>query len=179
MSNILMPKNYIDIPEDRVAVFLLGPIIDAPLWQDVAIRNILSEEPEAVIINPRREVASDLRDLVIVGRQEPRSRQRAWELHYIDLVSNRENGCAMFWLPCATSNTPGHIYAGTTRVEFGEMMKERKYNPKVRFCVGGEMNFPNLDIMAYDLSVYASEKRVIGTLEETCEEAVKLARQSI
>ena len=64
-----------------------------------------------------------------------------------------------------------------TRLELGQWMTKYTYDPSIRFCVGSDGLFSELRTIAYDLQVDAPDKEIKKTLEETCVEALRLARQ--
>jgi hypothetical protein len=61
-----------------------------------------------------------------------------------------------------------------TRLELGQAMTNYRYNKNFRFCVGSDGLFSELDTIKCDLSLDASNKSIIPTLEETCIEASNL-----
>jgi hypothetical protein len=62
-----------------------------------------------------------------------------------------------------------------TRIELGQWMTRYNFDKKVHFCVGSDGYFSELETIKYDLSLDSPNKKIINTLEETCEEAIRLA----
>ena len=62
-----------------------------------------------------------------------------------------------------------------TRVELGQWMTNYRHNPEVRFCIGSDGEFPELETIRYDLHLDTPHKEIKKSLEETCAEAVMLA----
>ena len=172
---IIIPKIYpaeIDIIDFPI-IFLAGPIKGAPNWQSEAAKILLSREPSLVIASPRKELGEDLNQFLISGRNGVFPRQRTWERYYLDLAS--KTGAILFWLPGQAYFTPKKIYSAMTRLELGQWMANYRNDNSVRFCVGSDGNFPELDVIRYDLSQEAPDKEIKGTLEETCLEALRIA----
>lgn len=62
-----------------------------------------------------------------------------------------------------------------TRIELGQWMTRYKFSTdSINFVVGSEGKFPEIDTIAYDLSLDAPEKIIFSTLEETCLEALRI-----
>lgn len=81
----------------------------------------------------------------------------------------------MFWLPGEYIHDHSKSYGAMTRVELGQWMTNYRNNRSVRFCVGSDGRFPELDTIKYDLSIDAPDKQVFSTLEETCDWAIRIA----
>lgn len=82
----------------------------------------------------------------------------------------------MFWLPGEETHDCQKVYGATTRMELGQWMTNYKNDRSVRLVIGSDGRFSELDVIKYDLSLDAPEKRIRNTLEETCFEAVQLAK---
>jgi hypothetical protein len=172
MSILILPKTHIDklnVP----LIFLAGPIRSAPNWQDDAIKILFSKEQNLIIASPRKSVGSFSQKYIVKGNQDYFPRQRAWERHYLDIAS--KYGSIMFWLPEEEEHHCEKAYGAMTRVELGQAMTNYRYNKNFKFCVGSDGNFSELSTILYDLSLDAPDKEVFHTLEETCEEALRLA----
>ena len=96
MKGIIIPKTYVENIKVPL-IFLAGPIIGAPNWQDEAIDILLSQAHELVIASPRRGIRDKIATYVIFGNQDYFPRQRAWERYYFDIASKK--GSILFWLP--------------------------------------------------------------------------------
>ena len=154
-------------------IFLLGPIRGAPNWQDDVVEYILSRKPTLVVASPRREIGDKISQYVISGGNNRFSRQREWERHYLEIA--RKKGCGMFWLPGEIEHNCDKSYGAMTRLELGQLMTLYKQDPSTRFCIGTDGNFSEFDTIQYDLSLDTPDKKIFSTLEETCDEAMRIA----
>ena len=62
-----------------------------------------------------------------------------------------------------------------TRLELGQWMTRYYFDKNVRFCIGSDSQFPELNTVEFDLKMDAPDKDIKKTLEETCAEALRLA----
>jgi hypothetical protein len=174
MGGVIIPKTFVRDPVPLI--FLGGPINGAPNWQDKAVTTILSKAPELFVASPRRGVRETIAPHVLKGNESVFPRQRVWERYYLKLASRK--GAIMFWLPGEEAHDPAHSYGAMTRVELGQWMTEYRFDQTVSFCLGSDGHFPGLDPIKYDLSLDAPDKLpLFGSLEETCAEAIRLARR--
>jgi hypothetical protein len=172
MGKILLPNTYVQDIEYPL-IFLAGPIRGAPDWHSDAIKFLFSQKGDLFVASPRRVIASSLSGHVAEGNNSYFSRQRAWERHYISAASR--NGVILFWLPREAEHKCRKPYASMTRVELGQVSTHYKFDNSVRFVIGTEGEFQDLDAIGYDLSLDAPGKKVkVQTLEETCLDALKL-----
>lgn len=174
MVGVIIPKTYV-LELGAQLIFLAGPIRSAPNWQDEAIDIILSQNNDLIVASPRREIREAFAKYILQGDENYFSRQRAWERHYLDLAS--KTGAIMFWLPGEDYHDCKKVYGAMTRIEIGQWMTNYRHDKSVRFCVGSDGKFPELNTIRYDLQLDAPEKPILGSLEETCLEAVRLAQQ--
>ncbi|MGA3020964.1 MAG: hypothetical protein ABSD68_03385 [Candidatus Micrarchaeales archaeon] len=176
MGGLIIPKTYVrDV--NAPLIFLGGPIQNAPNWQDKAVVIILSQDPELFVLSPRRGVRQSIESYILKGDETFFPRQRAWERHYLKLASRKGEGTVMFWLPGEEVRSSEYPYGATTRFELGQLTSEYRIDKSVSFCIGSDGTFPVLDVIKYDLSLDAPDKKIFGSLEETCTEAVRLARR--
>lgn len=175
MSGLIIPKTYVEL--DGSLVFLAGPIRGAPNWQDDAASFLLAQEPDLTIASPRREVRPAILDYVLKGDEKIFSRQRAWERYYLDVAS--ETGAILFWLPGEVEHKCEKPYGAMTRKELGDWSTAYKLlgGDGIRFCIGSDGKFSELNILRYDLSQDAPDKNIFETLEDTCLEAIRLAKE--
>ena len=174
MSKLIIPKTYVQKLQAPL-IFLAGPIRSAPNWQDEAIDILFSQGSNLIIASPRRGVRDKIAQYIATGDESYFPRQRAWERHYLDIAS--KTGAILFWLPDEAEHDCQKVYGAMTRVEIGQWMTNYKYNNSVRFCVGSDDKFSELDTIDFDLKLDAPNKEIKQTLEETCIEAVRLAYQ--
>lgn len=171
MANLIIPKTrFNDIKSPLV--FLAGPIRSAPNWQDTAIEFILSKNQEVVIASPRSEIGRKLRQHLLSSNEEF-PRRRAWERYYLDLAS--KTGAIMFWLPGEEAHNCQKTYGAMTRFELGQWATNYKNDKSIGLCFGSDGEFSELHTIKYDLSLDAPDKEIFGTLEATCNEAIRLA----
>lgn len=174
MSHILLPKTYVT-PIKNKLIFLAGPIRSAPRWQDEAIEILLAHDHDLIIASPRRDVQGHIKPYLLQGDTTYFHRQRAWERHYLDIAGKEGRDAILFWLPGEAHHTCNKVYGAMTRIELGQWMTYYKHDPTVRFCVGSDSTFPELDTIKYDLSLDAPKKTIFKSLEATCHEALRLA----
>jgi hypothetical protein len=174
MGKVIIPNRYVKDIETPL-IFLAGPIRSAPNWQDEAIDLLFSQDSDLVIASPRRGVRERIAPYIAEGDENYFPRQRAWERHYLDIAS--KTGAILFWLPGEEEHDCKKVYGAMTRVEIGQWMTRYSVDNSVRFCVGSDGKFPELHTIQYDLSIDAPDKKIHSTLEETCDESIRLARQ--
>lgn len=176
MAGLIIPKTYVEKIETPM-IFLAGPIISAPHWQNEAIGILFSYSQNLTIASPRGGIRDAISQYILHGEDKRFSRQRAWETHYLEIAS--KDGCVLFWLPGEAEHNCEKVFGAMTRLELGQWMARYKYSEKenARFCIGSDGKFPELETIRYDLSVYAPDKEIKTTLEETCKEAIRLATQ--
>ena len=167
MGKIISPIEFVEIITNPV-IFLAGPIRGAPKWHEEAIKYLFSQEENLTIVSPSRINRTKI-------PSEKFSRQREWELYYLDLASKK--GAIMFWLPGETEHKCEKSYGAMTRIELGESFVKYSKDNSFRFCIGSDGKFSELDTIKVDLEEYVPGKRIFTTLKETCDEALKIARQ--
>jgi len=173
MSQLIIPKTYVK-NLDAQLIFLAGPIRSAPNWQDEAIEFLFSQGKNLIIASPRRGIRNKISEYIIEGDENYFPRQRAWERHYLELASKK--GAILFWLPGEEKHDCQKVYGAMTRIELGQWMTNYRNNNSVKFCVGTDGKFPEMEIIEYDLSLDAPDKKIFNSLEETCTEALKLTQ---
>ena len=171
MQNIIMPKTRIKELQTPL-IFLAGPIRGAPNWHDDAIEIILSSAKNITVASPSRALKESLRGHLLNG-DESFHGQRAWERYYLDIASR--NGTIMFWLPGEENHNCEKAYGAMTRIELGQWMTNYKHDKSLRIVMGSDGKFSELDTIKFDLSLDAPDKRILGSLEATCLEAIRMA----
>jgi hypothetical protein len=172
MNKLIIPKTYIS-KLDAPLIFLAGPIRSAPNWQDEAIKILFSQESDLIIASPRRGIRNEISKYVVCGNENYFPRQRAWERYYLDLAS--KTGAILFWLPRRKNIFTRKVYGAMTRIELGQWMTNYRNDNSVRFCIGTDGKFPEMNTIEYDLSLDAPDKKIFNSLEETCAEALRIA----
>jgi hypothetical protein len=173
MTKLILPKNYVEV--DAPLIFLAGPIKGAPEWHDETMNFISEKAPELTSACPyMREPKENLKQYVVNGDWSRFTRNRMWERHYLDIASKK--GAIMFWLPGEVNHKCEKSYGSMTRLEFGECLSDYRNDNSHSFCVGSDGKFSDLQQLLYDMSLDAPDKKMFFSLEETCDEAIKLAR---
>ena len=172
---VILPIN--ELYECEKLIFLAGPIIGAPFWQDSAIDIIQGLDSEINIacptphenVNKRhwKDNPLEVRDFVRYANDWP---EVEWQERYINQA--REGGCLLFWLPRQEDFDTDYNYARTTRSEIAEQL----YLPG-NLVVGNDHAFQGADYIRYKLRKHRPETVICDTLEQTCREAVRLARK--
>ena len=178
MPRLILPNQYVSV--DNPLIFLAGPMRGAPLWQDKAIEIISSKNPDIYIASPSKKLRTEYILDAIKGDDTKFSRQTNWEAHYIEYSS--KNGAVIVWLPAQVFPMPINKrtgfpkpYARDTRGEYGELRGSMKYDKNIRFVVGYEENFDGWDVAKENFLRVSPNISFYSTLEDTCEEAVRLA----
>jgi len=171
MGHLIIPNAYI-AELNKPLIFLAGPIINAPHWHDEAIKFLFAQKSDIMIASPRRELKDELVQYVISGENNHFPRQRAWELYYLEHAAKK--GCVLFWLPGEEAHDRDKVYSAMTRVELGETMMVYKYDKHTNFCIGTDGKFPEFSPIKYDLSIFAPDKEIKTTLQDTCREALRI-----
>ena len=162
-GQIIKPPTHVEI--DGPSVFLAGPIRGSADWQEKAIGLIQGLASWLHVTSPRRPGFLEL---------SPKEyfEQVDWEHHYLDLAAR--HGVTLFWLSRETEHVCSRAYAQTTRFELGEAMMRHR-TEGARLVVGWEDGFSNRRYLEYTLRKKAPEAVLARSLEETCEQAVRLA----
>lgn len=163
---LIIAPDYQSIGEPLI--FLAGPIQGSERWQDEAIKIIHGKAPELYIANPRRagEIKGDF-------PQEEYQKQVDWETFHLREAG--KNGAIMFWLAKEAKHACDRAYAQTSRFELGEW-KMRHERDDVKLVIGIEYGFSNAKYIRRRISQDCPKVKILFTLEETCNEAIKLAR---
>lgn len=173
MGKIILPPNYPEIKGSLI--FLAGPIKGASCWQNEAIRIIKSKAEEINIASPSKMVDE------VYLKQNPAQfkhsvnqeewEQVDWETYHLNLAAKK--GAIMFWLDKEETHYCERAYAQTSRFELGEW-KERNREGNVKIALGIEPGFRGQYYIKYRLSRDCPDLKIYSTLEETCEEAIRL-----
>lgn len=164
---LITPYKIIEI--NAPIIFLAGPITSAPQWHQDAIRQLAKHE--IMVASPMPDVPQELRQYILDAEGEYAG-QRKWERHYIKQAET--TGVMMYWIPPEAKHQCWKAYGGMTRFELGQTLARYEKDKTTRFCIGGA-GFTEMDAIKQDLKELAPDKKVHDTLEETCEEAIKIA----
>ena len=175
MGQVIIPKVYVkDEDISYPLIFLMGPIRSAPKWHDEAISILFDKRDNITIASPHREVSFEVKKYMnFQGDTSFFPRQRAWERHYLKIAS--KNGCILCWLPGEDKHDCSKSYGVMTRIELGQIMRDCKYNPSTKFCVGTDGKFSEFHTILYDLEQDIPDIKICNSLEETCALALQIA----
>ncbi len=174
MRGVVIPNTYIEHVHSPL-IFLAGPIMSAPNWQDEAASILLSYEQDLVIASPRRGTRPSIQTYLLLGNEQYFPRQRAWERYYLPIAAH--TGAILFWLPGEEHHHCDKVYGAMTRIELGQWMTNYRHDRSTRICIGSDGRFPELHTIAYDLLLDAPDIPIHSTLEETCEAAIHLVKR--
>ncbi|MBI4095669.1 MAG: hypothetical protein HY438_02305 [DPANN group archaeon] len=149
-------------------VFLAGPIQGAPRWQEKAIKYLQLSAPEINIANPRRPDKHYSK-----GEFPPElyAEQVDWETFHLKKAG--ECGVILFWLAREAEHKCHRAYGQATRFELSEW-KVKHERDFVKLAVGIEEGFTGARYIARRFSQDCPSLRIFTTLEETCQEAIRL-----
>jgi len=169
--NLLLPETYVkDI--NNPLIFLAGPIKGGGMWQDSAIDIIYSADGDIYIASPHKKQGQYKGDSM--QSDQSFQTQLEWERYYLRQAAR--NGAIMFWLPKEAEHSCDRVYAETTRRELGEWTTRYQFEDGVRLAIGGEEGFSGFDNIRRNLAEDCPDLPIYSTLEETCIEAIRLAR---
>jgi hypothetical protein len=171
MDRVILPKKRSEI--DDALIFLAGPISNAPLWQDKAIEILRGLDKSIYIASPHK---SDVSSHNESDKDGIFLKQLDWEVEYLEKAS--KNGAILFWLPTAQSHDCKRSYARDTRGELGEWRGRLMHDKSIKIAIGGEDEFDGFDIIKRNFLRVKPDMKFYSTLEETCIQALKLARLS-
>lgn len=130
MSEFIIPPNQITESENPV-VFLAGPVQGARNWQARVGADLLSQSlTDITVVSPRGNppLYAPTSYWMSEGLQTP------WEKHHLKLA--RDQGVLAVWMAEQIYETPGRVYAQTSRIEFGRIAGWLDYNPAISFVFG-------------------------------------------
>ena len=132
-----------------------------------------------IIATPRRGIREIIKPYIITEQQDKTrfSRQIAWEQEHLTKASRK--GTILFWLPGMKEqpDIEGKVYEALTRVEIGQWMTEYKHNPTIHICFGNDGLSSEIKQTQWYIQQYAPNKTIHITLEETCDEAIRIAKK--
>jgi len=174
-GKIIIPIN--ELNDDKELIFLMGPIVGAPFWHNEAIETIQRLDDQIHIACPTpheridekysRDNPLKIKDFTRYADDWP---EVEWQLKYINRA--REHGCILAWLPRQVDLDTGYDYARTTRNELGWQMFLQG-----NLVIGNEHAFQGGDYIRYLFKKYRPETVICNTLEQSCRESIRLARE--
>lgn len=168
-------KPYGIYHEPRPGIFLAGPILGAPNWQEEAIEVIDtasdSRQIDLAVYNPRVEEFDP----------SDKSKQIHWEKTYLERA--RAHGTILFWFAAqdlSIKDYPeGRAYAQTSRIEFGRAMGWMDCNPATSVVLGIDPEYRGGNVDYIKDCADEHSLPVHGYLGNLCMHAVDLARHNI
>ena len=175
MAKIILPVNYPEIEGNLI--FLAGPVIGAPRWQNEAIRIIQNLDSEVNIACPSYELDRKyFKDFLVHVEDCPRRAYEEWpevdwQMHYLEEAFTK--GCLLFWLADEEEHHCSYPYAQGSRAElFGKLTR------KGNLVLGIERGFSGDEYTEYYFRKNRPETPIFSSLENTCEAAVEIARKN-
>jgi hypothetical protein len=178
------------IPTTKPVVFSAGPIRNAPVWQNDAMRIAVARDEDIFFASPLRDgedgFAADLIPYFapFVGEANF-PRQRAWEQYYLNQAGMyqkeaKNTGCVFFYLEepllRAEWKWPEKSYAQITMYEMGQWVRTKHLIPETRLVIGANANFPELSTLVFDIKEeLGADFLVYGSLEATVNAAIDVA----
>lgn len=163
-ENCVFP--YEQYKGNQFLIFLAGPIIGAPNWQQEAINIIHRKAPEIIIASPKHPDQNQTNFTL--------EQQADWESFHLEKAS--KNGSIMFWLAREIQHRCDRPYAQTSRFELGEWMTKQKYNEKIFLTVGVEDGFTNSNYIKRRFSQNCPNVSFSNNLEQTCNFAIDICK---
>lgn len=160
----IFPPNYPDLSDETPVIFLAGPIQGAPNWHQKAIDYLHKTAPEVVVASPKK---SYIDDSFVYAEQVD------WESHFLKRAAFK--GCILFWLAKEQEHFPDRAYAQTSRFELGEWAAKQKQS-QCNLVVGTEKGFSGTRYIRRRLSQQNPAVLLADSLEDTCDNALKLIR---
>lgn len=175
MAQLILPPEYVENINGPL-IFLAGPIRGTHDWQRKASAYIVDKETAITIANPRRPAMEVYRE-----RHFPRDwfeEQVDWETVHLKQAS--QWGAILFRLARETDHGCDRPFAQTTRYELGEwkgrLEKGGLFHRVV--ALGIEDGFSGRSYIERRLGQDCPSLKIYGTLEETCDQALRLAKLS-
>ena len=169
-GKLILPFDYLE-QIDAPLIFLAGPITGAYDWQSQAIDIIQETAPDLYIASPRRKTS--FRDYPEGFRIKMFNEQVDWETYHLNQAA--ENGSILFWLAKEFEHSCDSAYAQTTRWELAEW-KVKHERDGARLALGIEDGFSGRRYIKRRIMQDSPGIRIHSTLEDTCNEAIGLAR---
>lgn len=166
MERLIVAPNYPKF--DSPLIFLAGPIQGAENWQLKAAQYILNKDQIIWVASPRR-FEKEKGEFT----ENKYNDQVDWETHNLRLAGKK--GTVLFWLSKEFEHSCSRAYAQTTRFELAEWKMKHQYE-KSNLALGIEKGFTGERYIKRRLSQDCPEINIKNSLEETCDEAIRLAK---
>jgi len=174
-GKIILPVNY--PKHEGNIIFLAGPVMSAPRWQNESIKRIKKLDSDVNIACPSYEIEDEYIGDNFLGFDElPLNYDNCWpevdwQMHYLEEAFTK--GCLLFWLAREINHQCSYPYAQGTRSELFS-----KLNSEGNLVLGIEDGFSGDKYTRYYFNKKRSETPIFSTLKETCQAAVDLARKN-
>lgn len=156
MREFIIPPRAIETPDSPV-VFLAGPVQGTFDWQEKAAEHLIASGLHMDVVSPRGD--PDLYKKPSTWLDD--NKQTPWEKYHLRLA--RDQGCLAMWMAAQDYETPGRVFAQTSRIEFGRIAGWMDYNPDIRFVfgidpsyAGGNRTYFEEVCAEFDLTVHAT-----------------------
>jgi len=171
MAEIFTPNNFVE--SSKPIIFIGGPAKGAGGWQYDAVDILSKKEKDVLIALPFKKINRMLNASIVNNTAKSFSGQREWELYYQDVASRK--GCILFWFPPEREHNCDKSYGLISSGEVSYWSGVYQFDKNVNFCIGGNGNFNEWDTFLRDFSKRIPDKTVFNSLEETCDEALRIA----
>lgn len=176
MSHLLVLRPPVIHQEEAPVIFLAGPVKGAYDWQMEAkdlIQQALLQEPDA----PESVVICTPRGLPKTKKSKKKvwspADQYNWETHY--LLRASQTGVILFWLAYEDWHSCNRPFAQTTRLELGEWLFRSGFGSQSKLALGIDPDFSGKRYIQHRVITNPFQALpIFDTLEETCQQAVKL-----
>jgi hypothetical protein len=183
-TKVHLAADKFKIVPDQLVVFFAGPIRNAAPWHDFGIACMLANGADAFIACPTRKTEAFGHMIEKYDEKyEKFSRQRAWEIYYLNKAAH-ENGVVMFWLAPEKKlaegeekEHPDKVYGHITQMELGAWVREASLNPTINLVIGIDPEYPEADTIAYDIKESISGFVVHSRLKDCCNCVTKILEE--
>jgi hypothetical protein len=177
---VILPTTFVNGLPDCPLFFFAGPVLGGGDWQYHAYKEMGKLFPKFVSVIPCSYPPSHpLYKERLAGDEGFFGSLRRFERWYLEQAAfSAKQGCVIFWLPRESETSPrtdGSPYARDTYGEIGEWRGQLIHNRRFRIVIGGEKNFPGLDVIAENYTLACNERfKIYPTLEETLQAAIRM-----
>ncbi|HKZ49525.1 MAG TPA: nucleoside 2-deoxyribosyltransferase domain-containing protein [Candidatus Nanoarchaeia archaeon] len=159
---LYVPPMYFK-PETLPIIFLGGPIQGTRDWQSNAITYIHGKAKHLNIASPRRLTFDESVDY---------DTQVDWELYHLSKAGDK--GVVLFWMAKEDFHECTRAFAQTSRWEVSEFKMRHQFKG-TKIAVGIEEGFSGGRYMRKRFKQECPDIKIYNTLEDTCDEAIRLA----
>lgn len=169
MSEFVTPPKIIETP-DAPIVFLAGPVQGTLDWQQRAADQLLASNVPMDVVSPRGNLELYEKPSVWLDNDQ----QTPWEKHHLRLA--RDKGCLAMWIAAQEFETPGRVFAQTSRIELGRIAGWMDYNSDIRFAFGIDPDYAGGNRTYFEEICGEFDLTVHSTIESWCTEIIDKVR---